>query len=148
MRIACIALAGTLGAMGMLGHRRGGAVELLAAGGHLLISRAPPALASLAGIVIHALWMALWAHALVTVARHHRGPRATLEAMGIAAAAFGAAVALPAVVVGPVATLTIGERALVHIVLALSLVIGIRVIPAGDVRAIRRVTTGDEAWLA
>ena len=147
MRIACIALAGTIGAMGMLGYRRGGAIELFAAGGHLLFSRAAPILASTIGVVIHGAWMLLWAVLLVALARHHGGLRASLEAAAIAAVAFAAALALPSSLIGPVATLTIRERALVHVVLAVSLMLGMRLAPLGDVRATQRVDTNDDRWL-
>ena len=147
MRIACIALAGTIGAMGMLGHRRGGAIELFAAGGHLLVSRAAPIVASAIGIVIHGVWMLLWAIVLVALARHHGGLRASLATLVVAAVAFAAAIALPSSLIGPVATLTIGERALVHVVLALSLMLGMRLAPLGDAGATQRVSTVDDRWL-
>jgi len=148
VRIACIGLAGTLGALGMLGHRRGGAIELLATGGHLLIPHAPSAVAALTGLLIHALWMVVWGYALVALTRQRRGLRASLAALVVAAAAFGTAVVVPAMLLGPVASLTTGERVLVHIVLALSLIIGTRLAFAGDARVVRRVSTGDEASLA
>jgi hypothetical protein len=148
VRIACIALAGTVGAMGMLGYRRGGAVELFAAGGHLVFSRAAPLVASVIGVVIHGAWMLLWAIILVALARHHRGMRVSVEAVAIAAVAFAAALALPSSMIGPVATLTIGERAVVHVVLAISLMLGMRLAPLGDAGAPQRVSTIDDHWLA
>src|SRR5688500_12696801 len=148
VRIACIALAGTVGAMGMLGYRRGGAVELFAAGGHLLFTRAAPVLASVIGVVIHGLWMLLWAVILVALARHHGFFRASLEAAAIAAVAFAAALTLPSSLIGPVATLTIGERALVHVVLGISLMLGMRLAPLGDAGTPRRVSPSEERWLA
>ena len=112
--------------MGMLGHRRAGALELFGAAGHLLVARAPLILATIAGIVIHALWMLLWAGILLALPQGHRGLRSALGAAVVAAIAFVASVMLPAAIVGPVATLAVGERALVHIVLGVSLVIGMR----------------------
>lgn len=134
--------------MGMLGYRRGGAVELFAAGGHLVFSRAAPILASVIGVLIHGAWMLLWAVILVAFARHHGGLRATLEAAAVAIVAFAAALALPSSLIGPVATLTIGERVLVHVVLGISLILGMRLAPLGDVGSQRRVSTGDDRWLA
>jgi hypothetical protein len=126
VQVACIALAGTVGAMGTLGHRRGGALELFGAAGHLLVARAPLILATIAGIVIHSLWMLLWASVLLALSRNHRGLRSSLEVAAVAVLAFAASLVLPAALVGPVATLTPGERALVHLVLGVSLVIGMR----------------------
>ena len=134
--------------MGMLGHRRGGVVELFAAGGRLIMGGAGPALASIVGLLVHGAWMMLWAIIFVAIARHHRGRRTSLEAAAVAAVALAAAIALPAMLVGPVATLTIAARAVVHIVLAVSLMLGMRLAPLGDVRPMQRVNTSEERWLA
>ena len=107
-------------------------MELFAAGGHLLAPRVPVAIAWLVGIVIHAAWMLHWAVSMVALARHDRGIRASVEGTVVATVAFAVSVVLPGAVLGPVATLTIGERALVHVVLALSLILGIRLAFAGD----------------
>jgi hypothetical protein len=126
VQIACIALAGTVGAMGTLGHRRAGALELFGAAGHLLVASAPLIVAAIAGVVVHALWMLLWASVLLALSRKHRGLRLSLEVAAVAAIAFAVSLVLPAVVVGPVATLAVGERALVHLVLGVSLYLGMR----------------------
>ena len=133
--------------MGMLGYRRGGAIELFAAGGHLAFSRVAPALASVIGVVIHAAWMLLWALILVALARHHRALRMVIDATVVAAAAFVATIALPSAFIGPVATLTMGERVLVHLVLGISLMLGMRLAPSGDASEQQRVSTLDDRWV-
>ena len=120
--------------MGMLGHRRAGALEVFAAGGAPLPGSFPVAVDAALGIVIHGLWMLLWAVLLVSVARHGRGLGAMLLAVVVAALAFaisGAAI-VPGGLLGPLATLTPGERALVHLVLATSLILGLRLALRGD----------------
>ena len=148
VRVACIALAGTVGAMGMLGHRRGGAVELFAAGGRVLAGGAGTGLAATVGVMVHAAWMLLWAVVFVAIARHHRGRRSSLEAAAVSVVALASAIVLPATLAGPVATLSIGARVVVHIVLALSLMLGMRLAPLGDVRPMQRVSTSEERWPA
>ena len=133
--------------MGMLGHRRGGAVELFAAGGHLVISGAAPVVASLIGLVIHGVWMLLWSLVVVAIARHRGALWPLLAATAVGAVAFLATLIVPSSFIGPVATLTTGERALVHVVLAVSLMIGMRLAPGGDVRSTQRVSTSEERWL-
>lgn len=133
--------------MGMLGHRRGGAIELFAAGGHLVFSRAAPILASVIGVVIHGAWMLLWAVILVALARHHRGLRMSIEAVAVAVVALSAALALPSSLIGPVATLTVRERVLVHVVLGISLMLGMRLALPDDAGDERRVSAVDDRWV-
>ena len=133
--------------MGMLGHRRGGAIELFAAGGHLVFSGAAPILASAIGMLIHGVWMLLWAAILVALARHHRGLRMSFEALAVAAIAFAAALALPSSLIGPVATLTIRERVVVHVVLGISLMLGMRLAFPGDPANERQVGAVDDRWV-
>ena len=133
--------------MGMLGHRRGGAIELFAAGGHLVFSRAAPILASVIGVVIHGAWMLLWAVILVALARHHRGLRMSIEAVAVAVVALAAALALPSSLIGPVATLTVRERVLVHVVLGISLMLGMRLAFPDDAGDERRVSAVDDRWV-
>lgn len=134
-QLACIALAGTLGAMGMLGHRRAGATEVFAAGGQQALAMLLPLPAAFAGILIHALWMVVWGFVLAALARLRPGRAGVLLAIGVAALAFVMTLLLPAPIVGPVATLTTGERALVHVVLGISLMIGMPLARPGDARA-------------
>ncbi len=133
--------------MGMLGYRRGGVIELFAAGGQLVFDSAAPIVASVIGVVIHGAWMLLWSLLLVAIARHHRALRMSIEAAAVAIVAFVAALTLPSSLVGPVATLTIGERALVHIVLGISLMLGMRLAFNGMADDRRHVSAVDDRWL-
>ena len=126
--------------MGMLGHRRAGALELFAAGGWLIQPRASQWAPALIGMVIHGVWVLLWSMLLVSIAGHHRGMRATLDVIATATVAFATAVLLPSPLVGPLATLTTGELVLVHLVLAMSMVIGMRLAPPRVTRG-----AGDES---
>ena len=134
--------------MGMLGHRRGGAVELFAAGGHLIASGAAPIVALVIGVAVHGGWMLLWSLLTVAIVRHHGMLRAAVAAIVVGALALAAALTLPSLLIGPLATLTVGERALVHVVLTLSLMLGMRLAPPGDVQTTQRVRTSEERWLA
>ena len=125
--------------MGMLGHRREGVLELFAAGGGMLSSRFPQGVDALLGLVIHALWMLFWGVLLVSLARNQGGACAALTAIAVAALAFVVATLapMPSGLFGPIAVLEMRERVLTHVVLALSLVIGMRLAPrvtreAGD----------------
>lgn len=121
--------------MGMLGHRRAGATEVFAAGGQQALAMLLPLPAALAGVLIHTVWMLVWGFALAALAPVRGGRGAMLLALAVAALAFVVTLLLPAPIVGPVATLTTGERALVHVVLGISLLIGTRLARPGDARA-------------
>lgn len=131
VRIACVALAGTIGAMGMLGHRRGGIAELFAAGGHLLTPGVSRSAAVLGGLVIHVVWMAAWSVLFAAFVQRDRRPHASIAAVVVAALAFGASIVTPVALGGPLATLPPTERAVVYVVLAISFVIGMRLAPQG-----------------
>ena len=131
MRIACVALAGTVGAMGMLGYRRGGVTEMFAAGGQLLAPGVSRSLALVVGLAIHVVWIGAWSVALAAFMQRDRRLRASIAAVVVATLAFGAAIVAPAGIAGPLATLPPTERAVVHVVLALSFVIGMRLAPEG-----------------
>ena len=131
VRLACVALAGTVGAMGMLGHRRGGVTAMFAEGGHLLAPALSPPVAVLGGLVIHMAWVAAWSVLFAALMQRHRRPRASVAAIVVAALALGATFIVPLAVAGPLATLPAIERMLVHVVLAISLVMGMRLAPLG-----------------
>jgi len=131
VRVICIALAGTLGAIGTLGYRRGGMTEPFAASGGALVPGAAPATAILLGLAIHLAWIVLWSVLLAALVQRKRGPRAALLAVAVAGLAFVAAMIVDGSIGGPMATLPIAARALVHVVLAISFVLGMRLAPRG-----------------
>jgi hypothetical protein len=131
VRIACVALAGTIGAVGMLGHRRGGVTELLAAGGHALIPAAPQIGAVMVGTAILALWLLMWSAMTAAAMQRTRGQYAAVIALLVAAVALAASLVVPDAIGGPTGTLTTAERTLVHGVLAVSLLLGMRLAPPG-----------------
>ena len=148
VRVACVALAGTVGAMGMLVYRRGGITEMFAAGGHLLAPGASRSLALLGGLGIHVVWMAVWSVVFAALVQRDRRLRASIAAVVIAALAFGASIVAPAGIGGPLATLPPIERAVVHVVLAISFVIGMRLASTGDGPGVRRVSNGEGSAIA
>jgi hypothetical protein len=131
VRIACVALAGTVGAMGMLGHRRGGITATFAEGGRLLAPTVSGPVAVVGGLLIHVAWVAAWSVVFAALMQRHRRPRASVTAIVVAALALGATFIVPFTVGGPLATLPAIERTLVHVVLAISLVMGMRLAPLG-----------------
>ena len=131
VRLTCIALAGTVGAIGMLSHRRGGVTDPFAASGAALTTGLSPAAATLLGLAIHVGWMALWSVLLAALVQRVRGPSASLVAIAVAALAFVVSLVVAAAIAGPVATLPTAARILVHVVLAISFVLGMRLAPRG-----------------
>jgi hypothetical protein len=131
VRIACIALAGTVGALGMLGHRRGGITELFAAAGRLVTPGAPESAAVLLGLAIHVIWIALWSALLAAFTQPDRRSRTSIAAVIVAALALAASLVVSAVVVGPLGTLSLAARTVAHVVLAVSFIIGMRLAPQG-----------------
>ena len=131
MRTACVAAAGTIGALGMLGHRRDGIGSLFAAGGERLAPAASHAGAVLLGLVIHVVWIAAWTALFAAFTQRERRFGASIPALIVAAIAFGVSFIVPEALGGPLATLPTPERALVHLVLAISFVLGMRLAPAG-----------------
>jgi len=125
VRVACITVAATLGALVTLGARHAGVTELFAAGGHLAVSGAAVGVAALMGAVIHALWFSLWTALYAFVARAHRGLRTLGDAVLLAGVAYGCAAVAPSLA-GPVSTLMTSEKVLVHVLLALALATGMR----------------------
>ena len=132
VRMTCIAVAGTLGAMGLLGHRRSGAAALFGDGGRQLAPDASAWGAAFAGFVIHVVWIAVWSALFAALMQRGRRPGASIPALLVAALALGASFVLPDGLVGPVATLATPERTLVHLVLAVSFALGMRLAPVGD----------------
>ena len=148
VRIACVALAGTVGAMGMLGYRRGGVTEMFAAGGLLLAPGASRSLALLIGLAIHIVWIGVWSVVFAAFMQRDRRLRASIAAVIVAMLAFGAAIVAPAGIASPLATLPASERAVVHVVLAISFVIGMRLALTGDGPGVRRVSNDEGAAVA
>jgi hypothetical protein len=132
LRISCVSLAGTIGALGMLGHRRGAVGGLFAASGQLLMPSANDSLGVLLGLAMHCGWILVWSFVLAAVVQRRRGSHAALIAAAVALIALGVSVITPAAIGGPMATLPIPARALVHGVMAISFVIGMRLAPGGD----------------
>ena len=130
-RITCVALAGTAGALGTLAQRRGGVVELLATGGYLLAPGVSRFAAATGGLVIYAVWIAVWSVVFAALMQRDRRPNPSIAAVIVAALALVLSFLLPAALGGPLATLPAPERILVHAVLALSLIIGMRLAPRG-----------------
>jgi hypothetical protein len=131
VRIICIALAGTVGAIGTLGHRRGGATEPFAASGFALAPGGSQIGAVLLGLAAHAAWIVLWSLVLAALVQRLRSPGASLLAVVVAAMAFVVSLVVAVAIGGPVATLPTAARALVHVVLAISFVLGMRLAPRG-----------------
>jgi hypothetical protein len=131
VRIACIALAGTVGAVGMLGHRRGGIAEPFAASGLLLAPGATRAMAIIGGFVIHVAWVAAASAVLAAFMQRDRRTGASIVAAILAALVLVATIVVPAAMGGPLATLPMAERAVVCAVLAISLALGMRLAPGG-----------------
>ena len=132
VRMTCIAAAGTLGAMGLFGHRNEGIAALFADGGRRLTRDASPWGAAFAGLVIHVVWVAVWSALFAALMQRGRRPGASIPALLVAALALGASFVLPDGLVGPVATLATPERTLVHLVLGISFALGMRLAPMGD----------------
>ena len=131
VRIICIALAGTVGAIGTLGHRRGGVTEPFAASGFALAPGLSQAGAVILGLVVHIAWIVVWSAMLAALVQRVRSPRASLMAVAVAALAFIVSLVVAATIAGPMATLPMAARVLVHVVLAISFVLGMRLAPLG-----------------
>ena len=131
MRIICIALAGTVGAIGTLGHRRGGATEPFAASGFALAPGGSDTGAVLLGFAVHVAWIVLWSVVLAALVQRLRSPGASILSVAVAAMAFMVSLVVVVPIGGPVATLPAAARALVHVVLAISFVLGMRLAPRG-----------------
>ena len=131
VRMTCIAVAGTLGAMGLFGHRRGGVGAMFADGGRRLAPDASPWGGAVAGLLIHVVWIAVWSALFAALMQRGRRPGASIHALLVAGLALGASFLLPDGLVGPVATLPTPERMLVHLVLGVSFALGMRLAPAG-----------------
>ena len=131
VRIICIALAGTVGAIGTLGHRRGGVTAPFAASGFGLAPGSSQLSAVLLGLTVHVAWIVLWSVVLAALVQRVRRPRASLVAVAVAASAFVVSTVVAAPLAGPVAALPTAPRALVHVVLAISFVLGMRLAPRG-----------------
>lgn len=106
-------------------------MELFAAGGHLLVPSLSRTVAALLGALIHGAWILIWSALLAAFLRRRHGATASRPAAVLSAIALGASLLFPAAVAGPISTLTIAEAVLVHVVLALSLIIGLRLAPKG-----------------
>ena len=148
VRITCIALAGTIAALGMFGHRRGGITDPFAGGGHLLSPGGSPIAAIFVGIAIHVVWIAAWSMLLAAFAQRDRRGRASIGAVIVAALALGVSMIAPPSLGGPLATLEIPERVVVHVVLAIAFLLGMRLAPRGDGPAVRRVSNDEGSPVA
>jgi hypothetical protein len=115
----------------MLAWRRGGITELLASGGFLLAPGVSRIAAAMGGLVIHVVWMALWSVVFAASMQRDRRPSPSIVAIIVAAVALGVTFIAPAAAGGPLATLPPPERIVVHAVLAISLMIGMRLAPRG-----------------
>jgi hypothetical protein len=129
--ITWVALAGTVGALGMLGQRRDGMAAPFVAGGHLLLPQLSPSAAAAIGLMVHGIWVAAWSILCAALVQRDRRSRAAIPAAIVALIAFGVSLVLPHAIVGPLATLSMPERGLVHVVLAVSLALGMRLAPRG-----------------
>jgi hypothetical protein len=83
------------------------------------------------GALLHGAWMSAWSALYGTVARTRHGWRPIRDAVGIAALAYGVALLLPDALLGPIATLTMAEQLLLHLLLAVGLGAGMRLAPVG-----------------
>jgi hypothetical protein len=115
----------------MLGYRRAGISALFAAGGERLAPAASQWGAALLGLVIHIAWVAVWSAVFAALTQRERRFGASIPALTVAAIALGVSFVVPEALGGPVATLPTTERTLVHLVLAVSFVLGMRLAPAG-----------------
>src|SRR5688500_15073934 len=82
--IASVAVAGTVGALGMLGYRRDGIGALFAAGGESLAPAASPGGAALVGLVIHVAWVAAWSALFAAFMQRGRRSGASIPAFIVA----------------------------------------------------------------
>jgi hypothetical protein len=130
-RLTCVALAGTAGALGMLAQRRGGIADMAAAAGYAFAPGVSRFAAATGGFVIHLVWVALWSVVLAAWMQRDRRPNPSIAALIIAALALATSFIVPAAIGGPLATLPTPERIVVHVVLAISLIIGMRLAPGG-----------------
>jgi hypothetical protein len=115
----------------MLGYRRGGIGDFFAAAGERLSPAASRSGAALLGLVIHVAWIATWSALFAAFMQRGRRSGASIPAFLVAALALGVSFVVPDALGGPLATLPAPERALGHLVLAVSFVLGMRLAPAG-----------------
>jgi hypothetical protein len=121
---------------------------MFAAGGHLLAPGASRSVALLIGLLIHLAWMTAWSVVFAAFVQRDRRLRASIAAVVVAALAFGASIVAPAGIVGPLAALPPIERGLVHVVLAISFIIGMRLAFTGDGSGVRRVSNTEGSAVA
>jgi hypothetical protein len=124
--IACIAVAATLGGLVVLGAARGGASALFAMAGWALTPAVGDAPATVLGVAVHGLWIALWSLLYASVARAHRGWRVLGDAVAVAGLAGVVATLVGPALAGPSSLVGIAERVLLHVILALALAAGMR----------------------
>jgi hypothetical protein len=117
--------------MGMLALRRGGVAEFLATSGYLLAPGVSRVAAATGGLVIYAAWVAVWSVVFAALMQRDRRPNPSITAILVGVFALAASSVVPAAIGGPLATLPAPERILVHVVLTISLVIGMRLAPRG-----------------
>jgi hypothetical protein len=130
-RVAPIVIAATVGALLMLGARRGGPLELLAAGGQLIAPGLGREVAAIIGALIHGAWMWGWSALFAAISPRPDGWRVARDAAVVAVIAFIAVAVLPDALMGPAAALVTSERIFLHLLLALALVTGMRLAHSG-----------------
>lgn len=123
-----IAGAATAGALIGLGWRHGAALDPFTFAGRAMLGAVRDGVAVLAGFALHVAWTMVWGACFTVVAAPLRGARLVLAGFAFAAALWAvSALALPGVSpVVRVASLSIARTILVYLVLAVSLVAGMR----------------------
>ncbi len=126
LRVACIAVAATVGGLVVLGAARGGASVLFAMAGWALSPAAAGGVAAVLGAIMHALWVLSWSVVYAIVAHAHRGWRLLGDALAVAVVAAVTSPLIGPALAGPFSLVTMPERVVLHVVLALALATGMR----------------------
>lgn len=123
-----IAGAATAGALVGLGWRHGAALDPFTFAGRAMLGAVRDGVAVLAGVGLHVAWTMVWGICFTVVAAPLRGARLMLAALAFATALWAVStLALPGVSpIVRVAGLTITRTLFVYLVLAISLVMGMR----------------------
>jgi hypothetical protein len=138
IRVGFIAAAATAGVIVGLGVRHGEALTPFFLTGRSLLATltgalAPPVLATVAGLLVHAFWMLLWSVCFTLVAASLRGMRLALAAAlcAVVVRALGATVLPGALGAGALASLSAPQTWFLLTLFALSLFVGTRLADSG-----------------
>ncbi len=136
-----IAAAATAGVLVGLGARHGDALTPFFLSGRSLLAAltgalAPPVLATLTGLLVHAFWMLVWGVCFSLVAASLRGLRLAVAAAvcAIAVRVLGATVLPGALGAGALASLNAPQMWFLLTLFALSLFVGMRLADGGWAR--------------